>query len=101
MSRLRFTPLAVQDLEEIHDYIAADNAEAALRLMERLEKRCQSLAETPGMGRSREELSPFLRSLAEGNYVIFYRPIEDGAEVVRVLHGARSIERIFQGEEAN
>jgi toxin ParE1/3/4 len=26
-----------------------------------------------------------------GNYLIFYRPISDGIEIVRVLHGARDI----------
>ena len=99
MSRLRFTPLAVRDLEEIHDFLAENSAGAALRLVERLENRCRSLAENPGMGRRREELPPALRSLPESGYVIFYRPIEEaeggGVEVVRVLHGARDIERLF------
>ena len=30
------------------------------------------------------------------NFLIFYRPIEDGIEVIRVLHGAREIERVFE-----
>jgi len=30
------------------------------------------------------------------NYVIFYRPISEGIEVIRVLHGGRDIERLFQ-----
>ncbi len=30
------------------------------------------------------------------NFSIFYFPIEDGIEVVRVLHGAREIERLFE-----
>ena len=31
-------------------------------------------------------------------YVIFYRPIEHGVEVVRVLHAARDIAAIFEDE---
>jgi plasmid stabilization system protein ParE len=30
-------------------------------------------------------------------YVIFYRSATDAIEVVRVLHGARDIENIFEG----
>jgi toxin ParE1/3/4 len=33
--------------------------------------------------------------LAVGNYVVFYRPIENGIEVVRVLHGRRDIAALF------
>jgi toxin ParE1/3/4 len=38
---------------------------------------------------------PALRSLAVGNYLIFYLPVEDGIEVVRVLPGMRDIDAIF------
>jgi toxin ParE1/3/4 len=31
------------------------------------------------------------------NYLIFYRPIGGGIDVLRVLHGARDIDRIFRG----
>ena len=50
----------------------------------------------PYVGRHREELSPRLRSLPVGNYVIFYRPMEDGIEVARVLHGARDLPPLFE-----
>lgn len=30
------------------------------------------------------------------NYLIFYRPLDDGVEILRVLHGARDIQRIFE-----
>lgn len=30
------------------------------------------------------------------NYVIFYRPIEHGIEIVRVLHAARDIAAVFE-----
>ncbi len=43
------------------------------------------------MGRTRDDLSPGLRSLSFGRYVIFYLPVDDGIDVVRVLHSARDI----------
>jgi hypothetical protein len=50
------------------------------------------------MGRVRDELAADLRSFPFGRYVIFYEPIEDGIDVVRVLHGARDIDAVF-GED--
>ncbi len=46
----------------------------------------------------RAELAADLRSFPFGRYVIFYAPIEDGIDVVRVLHGARDIDAVF-GED--
>jgi toxin ParE1/3/4 len=43
------------------------------------------------MGRLRPELKAELRSLSTGNYVVFYLAMEDGIDLVRVLHGSRDI----------
>jgi toxin ParE1/3/4 len=47
------------------------------------------------MGRERRELATALRSLSVGNYVIFYRPRENGLVIIRVLNGSRDIEALF------
>ena len=52
-------------------------------------------ATQPQMGRPRDELSTGLRSLPHGRYVVFYVPLADGIEVVRVLHGSRDIDDAF------
>lgn len=49
----------------------------------------------PQSGRRRDELEPHLRSFPEGSYVVFYREIGEGIEIIRVLHSSRDIERIF------
>jgi plasmid stabilization system protein ParE len=36
-----------------------------------------------------------LRSLPVGSYIVFYRPMEDGIIVIRVLHGARYLPELF------
>jgi len=42
-------------------------------------------------GRPVDHLFPTLRCIPIGNYLIFYRPEEDGIFVVRIIHGARHI----------
>ena len=42
---------------------------------------------------------PDVRSFPFGRYVIFYEPIEDGIDVVRVLHSARDIDAVFGEDE--
>ncbi|MGZ8955554.1 MAG: type II toxin-antitoxin system RelE/ParE family toxin [Methylovulum sp.] len=41
------------------------------------------------------ELKAGLRSQTVGNYLIFYFPLEDGVDIVRVLHGSRDIENLL------
>jgi len=41
---------------------------------------------------------PNIRSFLVGNYVVFYRPIQDSIEVARVLHGARDIDALLRAE---
>jgi len=54
------------------------------------------------MGRRREFDNPDLIGMRSWRvkrfpkYLIFYIPIEDGVEIVRVLHGARNLEAIFR-----
>jgi toxin ParE1/3/4 len=66
--------------------------------MSELERRCLLLAARPLAGRARDELIPGLRSVPHGRYVIFYLPIEDGVEIVRLLHGARDLRRLLPSD---
>jgi toxin ParE1/3/4 len=95
MPRIVRSPESDEDLFEIAAYIARDNLAAALRLIDKLDVKLRLLSEFPGLGRARDDLAPSLRSFPVGNYIIFYRPLPDGIEVVRVLHGARDLRRIF------
>jgi len=90
------TVRAEQDLDEIWLYIALDNVEAADNLLDSVDRSCRTLAIEPQAGRSRPELAPGLRSFPVGRYVVFYRPQDDGIDVVRVLHSARDIGSISE-----
>jgi len=96
MSRPFFSPASRRDLLEILDYIAQDKPRAALRYVERLEEACSTLAANPGIGTARDDLLPHLRCLSVGSHVIFYLTTDEGIDVVRVVHGARDIGRLFE-----
>ncbi len=98
MNSYFITPQATQDLEEIHDFIVEDSTSAALKLLDLFEEKFQMIAQSPEMGRKREELALALRSFPAGRYVIFYRCGQNRIEVIRVLHGSRDIETILEEE---
>ncbi len=91
----QFTLDATSDVREIHDYVERYNVSAAERLVNLFEQTCDTLAQNPNMGRDRTELAPNLRSFPAGTYVIFYRPVADGVEIIRVVHQARDITTMF------
>jgi toxin ParE1/3/4 len=96
MPELIVSPEADDDLIGIWLHIAEDrDPETADGVMDSLHEKFLLLAANPEIGRRRYDLAPRLRSLPERNYMIFYRPLTDGVEIARVLHGARDIEAIF------
>lgn len=95
MPRLLKRPEAENDLEEIWWYIAQDSPNNADRFLDRIQERCSSLADFPQIGTPRDEIKKGLRSQTIGNYLIFYFPLEEGIDIVRVLHGSRDLESLF------
>jgi toxin ParE1/3/4 len=92
-------PRALFDLGEIWSYIAEDSMRNADAFALRIDKTFRLLARRPGIGRARSELYPDLRSFVVGKYVVFYLPLTNGIDLVRVLHGARDIKTIFEDKE--
>ena len=86
------TPAAEQDIDEIVDYIAMDNVDAALRVLSDLRRGMQKVAATPGIGHVRDDIADeSLRIWSVHSYLIIYRSPGRCTEIVRVLHGARDI----------
>ncbi|HJT76305.1 MAG TPA: type II toxin-antitoxin system RelE/ParE family toxin [Gemmataceae bacterium] len=96
MPQVLRTSQAEDDLIDILAYVGRRSAAAANRLAAAIDRRCQTLASFPDMGSRCDDLAPGLRCFSVGSYVLFYRPITDGIEVVRVLHSARDFTSIFQ-----
>lgn len=95
MPRVSRRPLAAADIAEVWDYIAEDSEVQADAWVDRLDQTLRQLATQPRMGRARDELAPGLRSLPFGRYVVFYEALDDGIDIVRVLHAARDVDAQF------
>lgn len=95
MAEYTLTPLAEADLEDIWDYIAKDSPDDASGFVNSLIDKFPLLASYPKMGRSRQYLRRDVRAFPVKKYIIFYRPIEDGVQVVRILRGSRNLEAIL------
>jgi toxin ParE1/3/4 len=91
-NRARKTPQTEIDLTSIWDFIAHDNIRAADALLVRIEAAFDMLAANPLAGRARDDLAPKIRSFPVGNYIVFYLPLSEGIEVVRVLRGRQDID---------
>ena len=98
MPRVTRRPLAQTDILDIWDFIADDSVAAADRWVDVLDAQFRVLATQPMMGRARDELAPGVRSFPVGRYVVFFVPLVDGIDVIRVLHGARDIDAMFNPE---
>ena len=95
MNQYRVSDAARSDLDEIWFYIAQDDPAAADKFTRLIISRFPILASMPNLGRERKELAAGLRSLAVGNYIIFYRVAKSGVEIIRILHGARDLPPLF------
>jgi toxin ParE1/3/4 len=84
----RLSPEAEADIEQIvldRRY----NPIAARRWSVEIHRRLERLGQMPRIGALRAEVRPDLRTLPFGSYLMLYREIGDGVEVVRVIHGGR------------
>jgi toxin ParE1/3/4 len=91
VNRLVVTPRAAADLEDIGDHIALDSPAAAARTIDHLEEVSILLSEHPRIGISRDDIAKGVRVFPVGNYLILFRTLADGVEVVRYVHGARQL----------
>jgi toxin ParE1/3/4 len=95
MSRYRLTQTAQRDLAEIWAYVAADRPSAARKLVQAIVDRFVLLSQHPLLGEVRDDLAPGVRIFTYRTYVIGYRPMADGIEIVRVVSGHRDLPSLF------
>ena len=86
---LRYKRRALSDLESIHDYIAQHDADAARRVVRRIEHSISRLALLPLSGRSGVVAGTRIVVVPSLPYVAIYRAREDAVEIIAILHTAR------------
>ncbi len=95
MSRYIISQPAIHDLESISSYFADVNIEAGENFLQGFNKRCKQLVSFPNIGRSYDSLKIGLRGLPLEGYIILYRAIDDGIEIVRVVNGRQDLRLLF------
>src|SRR5713101_1491335 len=98
-----FHPEAFTDLDEIWEFIASENPEAADQLIAEVSETIRQLVAFPHRGHQRPDLTDRpLRFVLVRDYLIAYAPDESPLWVLAVLHGRRNPERmaaILKGRE--
>ena len=91
MTGFDFHPEALADLDEIWDFIAVDNLEAADRVVEDILAAVRALVPFPGQGHQRADLTPRpLRFWLVREYLIAYAHDEKPLWVIAVIQARRS-----------
>lgn len=99
--RIIIAPDADRDIDEHVDYIARDSMDAAVRFFAAVERAIDDVAHMPNVGHTWAFKSRTLSDIRVWrvhkftNHLIFYRVIDEGIEIVRVLHAARDIDAVF------
>jgi plasmid stabilization system protein ParE len=93
----RLTERAEADVDAITDFIAADNIDAAVKVVLALEDAFVLLASRPGVGHARADLTDRpLKFWSVYSYLVVYDAATDPLTIVAVLHGARDVARILK-----
>jgi toxin ParE1/3/4 len=87
--KLRYTRLALADLEQAHDFIRAENPRAAQAVMARIREAVERLATFPDSGRPGRVDGTRELIVANTPFVVAYRVTPGTVDVLAVIHGSR------------
>jgi toxin ParE1/3/4 len=101
--RILKRPQIERDLIDHFAAIARDKIEPAERFLRVAEESFSQLAANPFVGQKWDSQLPQLADVRVSampsrfsNYLIFYRPIANGVEILTVIHGARDLQRALE-----
>jgi toxin ParE1/3/4 len=96
------SPQFKEDLRTVAEFIAEHNVDASMRFLSSVEETARHLSICPISGtvcRFRKPIVEGLRMITVRrfrNYLIYFRPLDDRVELVRLVHGARQQQGIFE-----
>ena len=95
MAKVRYSKLASSDLFEHSEFIARDKPVAAYKWVAKVEDVCATLADNPELGQVRESKNHGpCRCFSSGNYVIFFRAVDGGVEIIRIIRGGLDLDKV-------
>ena len=100
MTKIRLSPLALSDLQEIKEYITDElcNPTAANRIITKIIKDYSLIETSPRLGPSLSSIIHIdtdYRFLVSGKYIIFYKTEGEYVSIYRILYGARDYMKIL------
>jgi len=101
MARYVINILASRDLNDISEYFASNNVRSGERFFEDFNRKCKQLVSFPQSGKAYESIYPNLKGVPLSGYIVFYRIVEDGIEILRVVSGRRALPSVFQEDQEN
>jgi plasmid stabilization system protein ParE len=92
MNRIEWSESALQDLREIHAYIARDSIHYAQRLVDRIRVSIEITRRFPAAAaRVPEWDRDDVREVFVGQYRVIYKFSDDAMQVLAVIHAARQL----------
>lgn len=94
MGFVHYTNRAKRDLLDIWLWIARDSATVADTVLDRIEQRAAKLSQHREIGMARPEIGEGARGLVIERWVVLYRLVDGGVQIVRIVDGARDLGRL-------
>jgi len=92
----RLSPEARRQIDEIGAFVADDNVDAALKIYDAFEDAFELLAENPGIGHTREDLTTRpVKFWSVFSYLVIYDPESSPLQIITVVHSARDITNLL------
>jgi toxin ParE1/3/4 len=100
VGKVVYTPAAREDLLSLWLWIAQHDSRAADRIFDLIEERCGQLRHHPELGPARPDIAAEARALVIEKWIAFYRLVDGGVQVVRVVDGRRDLRKLSWLPEA-
>jgi len=97
MAKANWTIQANLDLEEIVFYLGVeqDRRSTARKIAREIRDKCEVHAISPLLGTARADLGEGLRIFSHKRWVVVFRPVAEGIEVLRVVDGSRNYHQLL------
>ena len=95
--KIKWVRLALNDLDEVGEFISRDNPKAAAQALKRIWDAVQLLADQPHAGRAGRVPGPRELIIPGTPFIIPYRVVENTVQILRVLHSERKWSKRFSG----